>query len=73
MPYFVQPVDDSRGLKLGYAVGTADPAGRFIEFGTTRRPAEPWLWPAFRACLPGVKHELRKLISSAFRAQRGGD
>ncbi|MGA7456554.1 MAG: HK97 gp10 family phage protein [Methyloceanibacter sp.] len=54
----IEIVDESRGLKPAYAVGTSDPAGRFIEFGTARRPATPWLWPAFRARSPGVKHRL---------------
>jgi HK97 gp10 family phage protein len=65
----IEIVDQSRGLKPAFAIGTADSAGRFIEFGTARRRAEPWLWPAFRARLPAVKHELRKLISAAFWAQ----
>jgi HK97 gp10 family phage protein len=66
----VEIVDQSRGLKLDYAIGTAQPAGRFLEFGTVRRRATPWLWPAFRARLPGVKYELRQLIVTAFKAGR---
>ncbi len=67
----VEIVDESRGPKLAYAVGTADPAGRFIEQGTARRPATPWLWPVFRARSPGVKHRLAQLIEAAFRTGHG--
>ena len=63
----IEIVDQSRGLKPAFAIGTADSASRFIEFGTARRPATPWLWPAFWACSPSVKHKLRRLISSAFK------
>lgn len=57
--------DVSRGTMHAYAIGTPDPAGRYLEFGTARRPASPWLWPAFRARLPGIKHRLRKLAAAA--------
>jgi len=67
----VEIVDESRGLKLAYAIGTADPAGRFVELGTVRRPATPWLWPGFRARSPGIKHRLAKLIAAAFKTGRG--
>ena len=64
----VELIDQSRDMKLAYAIGTADPAGRYLEFGTVRRPAAPWLWPIFRARSPGVKHKLRRLIAAAFKA-----
>ncbi len=67
----IEIVDQSRGQKVAFAIGTAEFAGRFIGFGTSRRPATPWLWPAFRARSPSVKHKLRRLISSAFTAGRG--
>ena len=66
----VEIVDESRGLKLAYAIGTTDPAGRFIELGTARRPATPWLWPVFRERSPGVKHRLATLIAAAFKTGR---
>jgi len=59
---------ESRGLNPAYAIGTRHPAGRLIEFGTTRRPATPWLW-SIR--LPRVKHRLAKLIATAFTSRRG--
>lgn len=67
----VEIIDQSRGMKPAYAIGTAHPAGRFLEFGTRRRPATPWLWPVFRARSPGVKHKLRKLIAMTFKTRRG--
>jgi hypothetical protein len=67
----VEIVDESRGLKLAYAIGTADPAGRFIELGTARRPATPWLWPAFRTRSPGIKRRLATLIAAGFRTRFG--
>ena len=63
----VEIVDESGGLKLAYAIGTADPAGRFIELGTAQRPATPWLWPVFRTRSPGIKRRLATLITAGFR------
>jgi HK97 gp10 family phage protein len=67
----VEIIDQSRGMRPAYAVGTAHRAGRFLEFGTVRRPATPWLWPIFRARSRGVKHELRKVVTAAFKTRRG--
>jgi HK97 gp10 family phage protein len=66
----VDVIDDSHETRLAYAIGTPDPAGRFLEFGTVQRPATPWLWPVFRARSPDVKHRLRKLIAAAFKNSR---
>ncbi len=66
----VEVIDQSRGTRLAYAVGTRHRAGRYLEFGTSRRPATPWLWPIFRARSPGVKHNLRRLVAAAFKAAR---
>ena len=68
----VEVIDDSRGMRPAYAIGTAHPAARHLEFGTVRRPATPWLWPAFRARSAGVKTRLRKLIAAAFKTTRDG-
>ena len=67
----VEVIDQSRGTKIAYAIGTAHRAGRFLEFGTVRRPATPWLWPAFRARSPGIKHKLRNIIRAAFKSRQG--
>jgi HK97 gp10 family phage protein len=66
----VEVVDQSRGAEPAYAMGTAHPAGRFLEFGTVRRPATPWLWPVFRARSLGVKHKLRKVVAAALKIRR---
>ncbi len=51
----IEVKDVSQGDRLGFSVGTADPAGRALEFGTLKRPASPWLWPIFRARLPALR------------------
>jgi hypothetical protein len=50
-----------------YAVGTDDPAGFFIEFGTARRRADPWLVPALHARLPSINQAVRKVIAAALK------
>jgi HK97 gp10 family phage protein len=67
----VEILDQSRETKLAYAVGTAHRAARFIEHGTLRRPATPWLWPAFQARKRGINHRLRKVVATAFKNPRG--
>jgi HK97 gp10 family phage protein len=67
----VETIDDSRGTRSAYAIGSSHPAARFLEFGTARRPATPWLWPVFRARSAGVKSKLRKLVAAAFKTSRG--
>ena len=62
----VEMIDESRGESTVFAVGTAHRAGRFLEYGTVRRPAAPWLWPVFRARLPGVKRSLRNSVRASF-------
>lgn len=51
-----------------YAVGTDDPAGFFVEFGTSRMRASPWLVPTLHARLPGINHAVRKVIAAALKA-----
>ena len=58
----VDVIDESRGEQIAYAIGTAHRAGPFVEYGTIRRPATPWLGPAFRAHLRGIKHSLRNIL-----------
>ena len=62
----VEVLDRSRGQRIVYAAGTPHRAGRFLEYGTVRRPASPWLWPAFRARLPRIKQGLRKSLRASF-------
>jgi HK97 gp10 family phage protein len=61
--------DASRGTEPAYRVGSSNPLGRILEFGTLRRPPTPWLWPAFRARLPAVKDSLRKVLSAASKTK----
>ena len=51
-----------------FAVGTDEPTGFFLEFGTARRRAFPWLVPALHARLPAVNHAVRKVIAAALKA-----
>lgn len=55
--------------KPAFAVGTEEPAGHFLEFGTTRIPAFPWLRPALHAQSSSVNHTLRKVIATALKAR----
>jgi hypothetical protein len=51
-----------------YAVGTDDPGGFFLEFGTSRMPASPWLVPALHSRLPAINQAVRKVIAAALKA-----
>ncbi len=51
-----------------FAVGTDEPAGFFLEFGSARRRAFPWLVPALHARLPAVNHAVQKVIAAALKA-----
>lgn len=62
--------DQSRNGKIAYAVGTSHRAGWFLEHGTVRMPARPWLSPVFRARLPRVKRRLRNTLVAAFGTKR---
>ena len=53
----------------GFAVGTDDPAGFFVEFGTFRRAGNPWLLPGLHARLPRLKHNLRTLLADAVKSR----
>jgi hypothetical protein len=66
----VEVKDVSHGDVIAYAVGTDDPAGRFVEYGTVRQPARPWLWPIFRARLPRIKQNLRDSLRASFTGPR---
>jgi hypothetical protein len=67
----VEVVEQSRETRLAYAIGTAHPAGRFLEYGTVKLAARPWLWPVFHARSPGVKHKLGRLIAASLKRRRG--
>jgi len=68
----VEVKDVNRGDRIAFAVGTPAPAGRFVEYGTVRQPASPWLWPVFRARLPRVKQSLRDSLRASFKRARSG-
>lgn len=61
--------DASEGERLGFTIGTADPAGRIAEFGTLSQPAAPWLWPIVEARLPGLKDRLGKVASAPLKSR----
>jgi hypothetical protein len=68
----IEVIERNRGAKPEYAVGSAHRAARFLEHGTVKMAARPWLWPALWARSPGVKHKLRQAIRTAFRPGRRG-
>ena len=50
-----------------FDVGTASPVGRYLEFGTRRMRAQPWLVPALYRRLPAVKSSARRVLRHIFR------
>jgi len=52
-----------------FAVGTGEAAGFYLEFGTARMRAMPWLVPVLHARLPGINHAVRKVIAAALKAR----
>ena len=68
----IEVKDVSQGERPGFSVGTADPAGRALELGTLKRPASPFLWPIFRARLPGIKDKLRKVAAAPSKTHGAG-
>lgn len=44
------------------AGGTPHRAARFLEFGTPKMRARPFLWPVFPARLPRIKHDLTNTL-----------
>jgi hypothetical protein len=66
----VEVRDASQGDRAAFAVGTAHRAGRFLEFGTVRQRASPWLYPALAARLPRIKQSLRKILAASYERPR---
>lgn len=58
----IETIDESQGPRAVFAIGTGHRAGRFLEFGTRKMRARPFLWPVFRARLPRVKHDLTNTL-----------
>lgn len=52
---------------LGGSVGTDLSYGRYLEFGTRRMAARPWLQPAFESLKPQIR---RRLIDAVRNANR---
>ena len=46
--------------QLAYAVGTDDPAGFVLEFGTSPKGASPWFFTVLQTRLPGINDGVRK-------------
>ncbi|MGH6737324.1 MAG: hypothetical protein ACRECX_14800 [Methyloceanibacter sp.] len=67
----VEVRDISDRERMAYAVGTPHRAGRFLEYGTVRMRAQPWLFPAFRARLPRIKQSLGNSLAASFGQRRG--
>ena len=68
----IEVVEIGQGDRLGYAAGTAAPAGHFLEFGTSRMRASPWLGPVLNARLPAIKQAIRNVLAMAGGARGGG-
>jgi hypothetical protein len=64
----VKIIELEAGDQSVFAVGTDNPAGFFLEFGTARRRAFPWLVPVLDARLPAVNHAVRKVSAASLKA-----
>ena len=53
--------------KLGGEVGTDVKYGRFLEFGTVKMAARPWLHPTFDRLKPKISNRIAKAIIAANR------
>ncbi|MFD0986774.1 hypothetical protein [Methyloligella solikamskensis] len=51
-----------------FGIGTASPVGRYLEFGTRRMRAQPWLIPALHRHLPDVKRAAQRIIGRFLRS-----
>jgi hypothetical protein len=61
-PVFLRPaVKAKRRAPLWWQVGVYDPRARFIELGTTRTRAQPFLLPAFMAVSKFLKAALKRV------------
>ncbi len=61
--------DESKGDRIGFAIGTDDPVGRYLEFGTRRTAATPWLLPALRRRADAVRQAVASAVG-AFKKAR---
>lgn len=65
----IETLDESQGSRLSVAIGTRHRAGRFLEFGTRKMRAQPFLWPIFRARLPRIKQDLTNTLRARLAKQ----
>jgi len=63
----IRIIDASEGDRLAFAIGTDEPSGRYLEFGTTRMRAFPWLRPSLHVRSPSVNQSLRRLVAIALK------
>jgi hypothetical protein len=66
----IEIADLSEGDSPTFAIRTQDPVGRYLEFGTVRMRAFPWLGPALFGRSRAVNHKVRKVIGEALEAMR---
>ncbi|WP_342150235.1 hypothetical protein [Methylorubrum sp. SB2] len=59
------------GDRLSAMFGTALLYGRYLEYGTSRMAARPWLRPTFRTLEPQARQRIRDAVQAALRAARG--
>lgn len=60
---FVEPTVNGHG----FSVGTAQTYGRLLEFGTRRRAARPWLFPAWQRIQEGLDQRLAARIFASIK------
>ncbi len=59
------------GDKLSAFFGTKLAYGRYLEFGTSRMAARPWLQPTLRANARQITARVRAAVNAALRQARG--
>jgi len=68
----VEIEESGQGDRPGFAIGTREPAGRYLEFGTRRMRPQPWLGAALFGRSRALNHKVRKVIREALNAMRKG-
>lgn len=55
----------------GFSIGTAQPLGRLLEFGTQRMAARPWLFPAWQRSQESLDQRLAAWVSESVKRITG--
>jgi hypothetical protein len=65
-------IDISQGTRPAFAIGTEDPGGWFLDFGTTRMQASPWLGTTLHAHYAPLTIRSGKVIARRIEGHKQG-